>query len=124
MNGCGCAQSSCEQTPLLGKDAPHMQSAKQKMMVETTKRRDEANALLRTLLDARAISERNLVAIHQPDLVKKVTGRSSIDNAIDSTRKLIDSFNRVLDDLRRNLTTEDLALLGPLESSVASPMLG
>lgn len=101
-----------------------MQSAKQKMMVETTKRRDEANALLRTLLDARAISERNLVAIHQPDLVKKVTGRSSIDNAIDSTRKLIDSFNRVLDDLRRNLTTEDLALLGPLESSVASPMLG
>ncbi|MBL4591784.1 MAG: hypothetical protein JKY96_07475 [Phycisphaerales bacterium] len=101
-----------------------MKNAKQKMMVETTQRRDEANALLRTLLDAKAISEKNLVAIRQPDLIKKVTGKSSMDNAIESTRKLIDSFNRVLDDLRRNLSAEDLALLGPIESPVASPLVG
>ncbi|MCA9302844.1 MAG: hypothetical protein KC996_01845 [Phycisphaerales bacterium] len=97
-----------------------MSSAKHKMLIETTQRRDEANLLLRTLLDAKKISERNLAAIRQPDLVKKVTGKSSMDNAIESTRKLIDSFNRVLDDLRRNLSEEDLAMLGPIESSLVS----
>ncbi len=35
---------------------------------------------------------------------ERVTGNSSMDNAIASTRKLIDSFNRVIDDLRRNLS--------------------
>ncbi len=101
-----------------------MHDVKRKMLVETTQRRDEANALLRTLLDAKAISERNLEAIRQPDLVKKVTGKSSMDNAIDSTRRLIDSFNRVLDDLRRNLTDEDIALIGPVEPAVASSLVG
>ncbi len=104
--------------PLSGKDAQAMPNAKQKMLVETTQRRDEANALLRTLLDAKAISERNLEAIRQPDLVKKVTGKSSMDNAIESTRKLIDSFNRVLDDLRRNLSEEDIAMIGIIEPRV------
>lgn len=98
-----------------------MSNAKHKMLIETTQRRDEANLLLRTLLDAKKISERNLAAIRQPDLVKKVTGKSSMDNAIESTRKLIDSFNRVLDDLRRNLSDEDLAMLGPIESALVSP---
>ena len=97
-----------------------MSNAKQKMLLETTQRRDEANVLLRTLLDAKKVSERNLAAIRQPDLVKKVTGKSSMDNAIESTRKLIDSFNRVLDDLRRNLSDEELAMLGPIEPSVVS----
>jgi len=98
-----------------------MSNAKHKMLIETTQRRDEANLLLRTLLDAKKISERNLAAIRQPDLVKKVTGKSSMDNAIESTRRLIDSFNRVLDDLRRNLSDEDLAMLGPIESALVSP---
>lgn len=97
-----------------------MSTAKQKMLIETTQRRDEANILLRTLLDAKKISERNLAAIRQPDLIKKVTGKSSMDNAIESTRKLIDSFNRVLDDLHRNLSEEELAMLGPIESRLVS----
>jgi hypothetical protein len=43
-----------------------------------------------------------------------------MDNAIASTRRLIDSFNRVLDDLRRNLTDEDLAVLGRYEPSLTA----
>ncbi len=96
-----------------------LDSAKQRMIQETTQRRDEALTLLRSLLDAKSISEKNLADIHQPDLVKQVTGKSSMDNAIASTRRLIDSFNRVLDDLRRNLTEEDLAFIGEIESNVA-----
>jgi len=95
-----------------------LDNAKGRMIQETTQRRDEALTLLRSLLDAKTISERNLAQIHQPDLVKQVTGKSSMDNAIASTRRLIDSFNRVLDDLRRNLTEEDLELIGPIEANI------
>ncbi len=96
-----------------------LDSTKQQMIQETTRRRDDAVALLRSLLDAKSISERNLQQLQQPDLVKQVTGSSSMDNAIASTRRLIDSFNRVLDDLRRNLSDEDLELIGPLERTVS-----
>ena len=37
-----------------------MDNAKQRMIAETMKRRDEAVALLRSLLDAKSISEKNL----------------------------------------------------------------
>lgn len=84
---------------------------KKEILTQTTRRRDEATKLLASLLDAKKTSERNLASINQDDLLKRVTGNSSMDNAIASTRKLIDSFNRVIDDLRRNLSEEDLALL-------------
>ncbi len=83
---------------------------KKQILSQTTHRRDEATKLLTTLLDAKKVSERNLASIHQDDLLKRVTGNSSMDNAIASTRKLIDSFNRVIDDLRRNLSDEELAI--------------
>jgi len=83
--------------------------SKAEILSQTTHRRDEATKLLSTLLDAKKVSERNMASIKQDDLLKRVTGQSSMDNAIDSTRKLIDSFNRVIDDLRRNLSEDDLA---------------
>ncbi|MHA7811915.1 MAG: hypothetical protein ACX94C_00780 [Phycisphaerales bacterium] len=95
-------------------------NAKQRMIEETTKRRDDAVALLKSLLDAKSVSERNLEQIQQPDLIKQVTGRSSMDNAIASTRRLIDSFNRVLDDLRRNLSDEDAARISIREASLTA----
>lgn len=90
-----------------------LDTAKQRMIQDTTKRRDDAVALLRSLLDAKSVSERNLQQLQQPDLVKQVTGSSSMDNAIASTRRLIDSFNRVLDDLQRNMSDEDAELIVP-----------
>lgn len=91
----------------------------QHILIETTRRRDEATRLLGTLLEAKQVSESNLASINQDDLMKRVRGSSSMDNAIASTRKLIDAFNRVIDDLRRNLSDEDLELLGELEPTIA-----
>jgi len=93
-------------------------TAKQHMICETAKRRDNAVALLNSLLDAKAVSERNLAQLHRPDLIKQVTGQNSMDKAIASTRRLIDSFNCVLDDLRRNMSEEDIELIGTLEPSL------
>lgn len=86
---------------------------------ETRARRDEARALLRALMDAKAHTEQNGREIRPHDFLKHVTGRSSMDKAIESTRRLIDSFNRVLDDLRRDLNDDDLALLAEIEAEQA-----
>lgn len=92
---------------------------KQRMLIDATAKRDEAEALLRTLLDAKATSERNLRDIGRDDLVKRVTGRSSLDRAVASAQRLLESFNRVLSDLRRELDDEDLRLLASLEAEPA-----
>ncbi len=102
------ALSGNAQSSIVGESNEGTQS-KAEILSQTTHRRDEATKLLSTLLDAKKVSERNMATIKQDDLLKRVTGQSSMDNAIDSTRKLIDSFNRVIDDLRRNLSEEDLA---------------
>ncbi len=91
-------------------NAPDSGMDKAQILSQTTKRRDEATKLLSSLLEAKRVSERNLATIRQDDLLKRVTGNSSMDNAIASTRKLIDSFNRVIDDLRRNLSDDELSL--------------
>lgn len=82
-----------------------------RVWLETVQRRDEARALLDTLLAAKRCSEQNLAEIKRADLVKQVTGKSSMDNAIDSTKRLIASFDRVLEDLRATLSAEDLEML-------------
>ena len=65
-------------------------------MLETTATRDRAETLLRTLLDYKLQSERNLAELRQPDAFKTVTGRSSLDNAIASTQRMVEALNRVI----------------------------
>lgn len=86
-------------------------SEKQDILLQTTSARDNAELLLRTLLDAKAQSERHLADIKQPDPFKQVTGKSAMDRAIADTQHAIEAFNRVIGDVKRNLTDEDLALL-------------
>ena len=78
---------------------------------ETTSTRDRAEALLRTLLDYKAQSERNLAEIKQADVFKSVTGRSALDNAIASTQRMVEALNRVIAQTNKNLTDEDMAVL-------------
>lgn len=84
---------------------------RQRMVLETTSARDQAEALLRGLLTARERSEQYLVEAKKPDAIRSITGRSAMDNAIASTRRMIDTLNRTLAELTSELTDEDLALL-------------
>lgn len=90
------------------------------MLLETAARRDEAERLLGVLIKARESSESNLKALGQSDLVKQITGKSSLDTAINSTKRLIESFNRVLKDLRSELGSDELALLNEIEREAAA----
>ena len=86
-------------------------SERHRMLLETVTARDEAKTFLRALEEAKTCSERHLAEIGQPDHLKVVTGRSAMDNAIASTRRLIETYDRVLAELKANLCDEDLALL-------------
>ncbi len=88
---------------------------KSKMILDTRSQRDRALQLLDALRSAKERSEGNLARLNQTDFLKKVTGASSMDNAIASTQRLIDAFNRVLNQLHDELSDADLALLGDLE---------
>lgn len=120
------AIADCSTTPPRSSDQSMVEdefmtmTQRSKMMVETEAQRDRALKLLDALRQAKSRSEENLARLNQTDLLKKVTGASSMDNAIVSTQRLIDSFNRVLAQLRDELDEEDLAMLGDLERPAKS----
>lgn len=78
---------------------------------ETVDAREHAERLLIELIDCRAQSEARLAELSRSDVLKQVTGTSAMDNAIESTRKMIQTFGRIEDDLRRTLGDQDAALL-------------
>lgn len=84
---------------------------RQRILQETGVVREKAEALLRGLMEAKSTSERHLSAVHERDRMKSLTGRSSMDNAIASTRRMIDSLDRTLGQLKRDLSDDDLALM-------------
>jgi len=86
-------------------------SERQRILQETALVRDKAQALLRGLIEAKAASEQHLSEIRQLDPLKRLTGHSCMDNAISSTRRMIESLDRALDQLRTDLSDEDLALM-------------
>ena len=75
----------------------------QRVMLETTATRDRAEALLEGLLRAKDETERERERLNRVDHMKELTGQSSIETAITSTRRMIETLNRSIRDARREL---------------------
>lgn len=75
----------------------------QRVILDWRVARDGAEALLKSLQDARAESEKRMRELKQSDPIKKVTGRSAMDNAIASTQRMIETLNRAIAQLEHNL---------------------
>lgn len=90
------------------------QIERQQILVETIAARERAESLLRGLLRARTTSERHLAALRRTDVLKQVTGSSSLENAINSTRRMIDALDRAIASFERDLDPQDLVLLDEL----------
>lgn len=73
----------------------------QDTLARVRRERERAEALLRQLADAKAESERNLASSNERDPMKSATGRSAFDNAIASTRKLIETLDRTCAEAQR-----------------------
>ena len=63
---------------------------------EYRRQKAEAEALLRTLLDAKAECESHQTRFNRPDMFKAVTGRSALDATIGHTRKIIERLELTL----------------------------
>lgn len=79
---------------------------RQQIVLETTATRDRAEALLRSLLDYKLRSEKNLAALR-----KAGAGKSALDSAIASTQRMVEALNRVIQQTNRELSDEDLTVL-------------
>ncbi len=55
-----------------------------------------AEAVLSSLMRAKTECEHQLVRFNRSDMIKTITGRSSIDKAIASTRRIIENLDRAL----------------------------
>ena len=88
-----------------------MDQTSQRLLVETTAAKERAEALLEGLLHAKATTERIAEEQNRSDAFKQVTGKSAMDNAIASTRRMIDSLDRAIEQMRRKLSAEDLAAI-------------
>jgi len=82
-----------ETLPTLGTPMANRQS----LLEDISKAKDRAQDLLDSLLDARAQSAPRMMS----DLYKRVTGASSLDNAILSTKRMVEAYGRMLGDLQR-----------------------
>ncbi|MFI4871326.1 MAG: hypothetical protein ACIARQ_05895 [Phycisphaerales bacterium JB061] len=89
-------------------------SERAKILTETADARADAERLLAGLIDARSKSEQRLTELSRSDILKSLTGKSALDNAIGSTERMIESLDRVLRELREKLTPEEIALLEEL----------
>lgn len=86
-----------------------MQDA-QRVVLETTATRDKAEALLEALRRARRESDAQMHALGLTDKLKDATGRSFYDNAIESTRRMVDTLSRCIRDARKDLVEEGTGL--------------
>jgi len=64
---------------------------------EVVRKRSEAQALLQSLISSKREADHG-PSDNRRDLFKRVTGHSSLENAILATRRAIDAFDRMLND--------------------------
>lgn len=99
---------------------------REQILLETQRTRAQAVAVLNDLIEAKAACEATLAAERRPDLVKLVTGRSSLEVAIAETRKLVESLDRAVAEAARDLDSDarDVAAAGDgLEAVVVAGRL-
>ena len=91
---------------------------RQRIMLETNALRDKAEALLKGLVDAKSVTEREMARLNRSDPMRLVTGKTSIDDGISSIKRMIETLNRSLAQARRDLDDDDIALLDELDAEI------
>jgi hypothetical protein len=80
---------------------------KERILLELSRQRERADGLLKELQEARTRAERLLEENHRRDTFKEVTGASSIETAISSTRKMVETLDKQIQELKIILRPED-----------------
>ena len=75
-------------SPIMLADAPRH--------AEHAELRERAEAVLKSLLHAKAECERHVARFRRPDAMKAIRGESALDRAINSTRRTIQTLERTM----------------------------
>lgn len=87
-----------------------------RIMLETNAARDKAEVLLSGLINAQTAMSRHDVA----PVSSRIVSRSSIDRAIASTQRLIDSLNTALDMAQDDLRDDRMSILDEIDDDAPS----
>lgn len=87
-------------------------STREQILIESHRTRAQAAEILRGLIAAQAECEATLASEKRADMVKAVTGRSSLEAAIAETRRLLDSLDRAIAEAARELDADDADVIG------------
>lgn len=93
-------------------------------LIETLRVRNEADGLLQRLLSDRQASEQRLAEAGKRDLIKSVTGASSLERAIQQTREMILNMDDLLAQMNLELgrgmdhELDEAALASPIETEL------
>ena len=82
-----------------------MSTSRQTVLLETLAARQRAAELLKTLEQAQTECEGCLKKDERPDLIKTLTGKSSIESAIAQTRRMIEMLDRALGEAGADTST-------------------
>lgn len=77
-----------------------MCTSRQNLLIETHAARQQAEAMLKALLQAQTECESHLANEKRRDLMRTVTGKSSLETAIENTRRMIEALDRAVDEAR------------------------
>lgn len=91
---------------------------RQQFLVETLAARERAEALVLELAQAQADCEKQLKLMNRTDNIKAVTGRSSIERAMDETRRLVASLDRTIQEARKELAKAGNGEMGRLAAAI------
>lgn len=94
-------------------------SDRDQILNESRRTRAHAAEVLRELTDAKLACEATLAAERRPDMVKNITGQSSLEAAIAETRKVIDSLDRAIAAAASDLDADDRDVLGAADGMEA-----
>lgn len=98
--------------------APH---DRHRLVLELQERLRKAEAVLRSLYEAKREADQQAVELKRTDAMKAVTGSSAIERAIQATTRMVDRLKREVSDARRGLSQQasarfdaagELSLLG------------
>jgi len=82
-------------------------TTRQHVLLETLAARQRAEELLKQLHQAQAECEGCLKADQRQDAMKQVTGKSSLETAIATTKRMIEMLDRALEEARSAAADED-----------------
>lgn len=90
---------------------PMDDAERRRFLTEATAARERVEAALAGLVRDRDAIEKELRDGRRADLFKRVTGKSSLDRAVDEARRTLDSLERAIDEVRRTGTTDQGATI-------------